>query len=569
MIQMLPSSTRTFISLLIPFIALRAIDGYTETVRVQAPSGDYKQHTAVLQNALDSGADSVIVSADGGDWDVDPLLLNSSNQVVLFERGVVVRARKGGFHGRGDQLFEFPKGSHHITLTGYGAALKMRKSDYQSDSYTPSEWRHCIKIARNDIHDIAIYGLSLDSSGGDGIEIGAPGVKDVLIKDVWADANHRQGISVLQAENLLIEDCIFSNTDGTAPFCGLDVEPYEPWPVVNFVMRRCRFFGNKAHGIKLYLNNLDESPVSMRFEDCYLLDLIETKNIEPDGPEGGVVFSRCLVDLDEHELRFTKLAAGKATCTFDQCIVRTLSDRGPPIQFSEAYTPVVFTNSFVQDARDRAFLEAHADVDISGTITVANPHGARISGATLGRLTVTEEKTWIEPTVIVRAAAHVAAEDGEPGTFVVSRMGGNGDVPLGVVYSISGTATAGPAAGVDYGYMPGFVMIEGGESEARVEVRALRDNSREENETVVLTIEPRKGYYRVGGASSATVLLSDDGAIVGTRPQYSMHGNGVPGPGNAAAAGFLDLAGRQVNRQAPRRGVVVRRCEQTKLMLRE
>ena len=44
--------------------------------------------------------------------------------------------------------------------------------------------------------------------------------RDIVIRDVVADQNHRQGISVISAVGLLVENSTFSGTNGTAPMAG-------------------------------------------------------------------------------------------------------------------------------------------------------------------------------------------------------------------------------------------------------------------------------------------------------------------------------------------------------------
>ena len=115
----------------------------------------------------------------------------------------------------------------NITLTGYGARLCMNKADYQSDAYEAAEWRMCLDFMG--CSKICIEGLSLEDSGGDGIYLGAtkeqPWCADVTIRNVVCSNHHRQGISVISAVNLLIENCTLTGTSGTAPQAGIDLEP--------------------------------------------------------------------------------------------------------------------------------------------------------------------------------------------------------------------------------------------------------------------------------------------------------------------------------------------------------
>ncbi len=47
-------------------------------------------------------------------------------------------------------------------------------------------------------------------------------------------------------------DCEFRNTDGTAPECGVDIEPDPPHIAKSILFQRCYFSGNNKSGIQVY-----------------------------------------------------------------------------------------------------------------------------------------------------------------------------------------------------------------------------------------------------------------------------------------------------------------------------
>jgi hypothetical protein len=93
-----------------------------------------KDSTAALQAAIDSGAEKIFIPNMDKDWIVEPLFLNTDDQEIIFEAGVVVIAKKGSFKGTNDSLFT-AEDKQNITLRGYGATLRMHKKDYHSDAY--------------------------------------------------------------------------------------------------------------------------------------------------------------------------------------------------------------------------------------------------------------------------------------------------------------------------------------------------------------------------------------------------------------------------------------------------
>jgi len=231
--------------------------------------------THALQAAINSGVPTLIVDRAAGPWMVTPIEL-ASNQEIRFEQGVEVLAKRGEFKGAGDSLFT-AKLRENITLIGYGATLRMWRSDYAAAPYAKAEWRHVLNFCS--CSNVKVIGLTLSESGGDGIYLGTgkEGVtnKNFLIKDVVCDKNYRQGISIITAEDLLIENTVMKNTDGTAPRAGIDFEPNRPGErIVNCVMRDCVSQNNAGAGYVAYLAPLDatSAPVSLRLENCTAID---------------------------------------------------------------------------------------------------------------------------------------------------------------------------------------------------------------------------------------------------------------------------------------------------------
>ena len=229
--------------------------------------------TDAIQAAIDSGAKAVVIPYVGRPWIVRPIRLRG-NLELTFEPGVVVLAKEGEFRGKGDSLFTASDATD-ITIRGYGATLRMRKKDYQNPPYEKAEWRMGLDFTG--CERIRVEGLRIESTGGDGIYIGAtknkPYCKDVVIRDVTCHDNHRQGISVITAENLLIENCTLTGTGGTAPEAGIDFEPNNSNErLVNCVMRNCYVEGNAGDGILLYLRPLSKEtqPVSIVVENCLI-----------------------------------------------------------------------------------------------------------------------------------------------------------------------------------------------------------------------------------------------------------------------------------------------------------
>ncbi len=71
-----------------------------------------------------------------------------------------------------------------------------------------------------------------------------------------ADANRRQGISLVSGRRIRIIDAKLTNTSGTAPSSGIDIEPNATTDVLEDIkVIRPRCIGNDGPGVEVFLNN--------------------------------------------------------------------------------------------------------------------------------------------------------------------------------------------------------------------------------------------------------------------------------------------------------------------------
>ncbi|MBM3474736.1 MAG: right-handed parallel beta-helix repeat-containing protein [Armatimonadetes bacterium] len=353
-----------------------------------------EEATAALQAAIDSGAEKVIVEDLGAPWIVDKIAL-ASNQEIVFEKGVVVEAKRGAFKGKGDCLFT-ARLKENITLSGYGATFRMHKADYQGPDYDKAEWRHTLSLLSS--KNVKVLGLTLAESGGDGIYVGVgqAGVPctDIVIKDVTCDKNHRQGISVISARNLLIENTIMRETSGTPPMAGIDFEPNGPTEeLTNCVMRNCVSENNQGDGYDFYIPTLNatSAAVSIRLEGCKSIGngraLVFTTGNGPDAAvKGNAEFIDCTFEGSRGSgvIINNKPAAGFpmrfARCSVVNCGVEQPGQ--PPILFatqpdaSEPIGNVRFEDCTLVDPVERQpmtlsdFSGGIPAIDITGTLVL-------------------------------------------------------------------------------------------------------------------------------------------------------------------------------------------------------
>ena len=376
---------------------------------------DPQDATDALQEAIDSGARRVIVPNMRSDWIIRPIKL-ASNQELIFERGTIVSAKRGEYRGKGDSMFT-AQDVENLTIRGHGATIRMWKQDYINGlvleqfgwnrwygQYPKAEWRMTLSIRGS--KNVNVYGLTLKDSGGDGIYIdGGKELRyseNVLLRDIVCENHYRQGISVISAENLTVENSTFNNTWGTPPSSGVDIEPdLSEQRIKNVVFSGCHFIDNCGDGIEVFLafTNNETEDVTLRFEDCYISSQhgtgIRVSKIGDNGPDGYVEFNNCTVENTVgYGVKIQEKSLKGAHVKLKNCrIINAATDR----QFNDEWVPILlslpktdfvqtmggidFDNCFVDDMYERpaiTFSQQDSDLslhDISGTIRVLNPNG--------------------------------------------------------------------------------------------------------------------------------------------------------------------------------------------------
>ena len=256
-----------------PEAAPRFTPGQREAVSAAWWGFDPVDATSSLQSSLDSGARLVLVPAMGRPWVTRPLVIRAGTTLVL-EQGVEMIARDGSY-AKNDAVLFLLKDVEDVTILGYGARCAMRKADYRRAPYEKSEWRHAIEI--DGCARVTVAGLTVESSGGDGVYVGRGEKRkwssEVVLRDLLLRDHYRQGISVISAEDLLIENVEMSFTEGTLPSAGIDFEPnYPDERLVRCILRNCVIHSNAGPGISANLKQMDTTStgVDIRVENSFV-----------------------------------------------------------------------------------------------------------------------------------------------------------------------------------------------------------------------------------------------------------------------------------------------------------
>ncbi|WP_148359303.1 glycosyl hydrolase family 28-related protein [Peribacillus simplex] len=141
------------------------------------------------------------------------------------------------------------------------------------------EWGMGISI--KGAEDVRVEYSIIQDCWGDGLYVGKTEKKNfsknITIKNVELQNNRRQGISVISAINLSIISPVISNTNGTAPGSGIDLEPNHPSEYLqNIKIVNASTNSNEGYGLLFAIGRLTESknPVD--------IEVINTKKIEDD-----------------------------------------------------------------------------------------------------------------------------------------------------------------------------------------------------------------------------------------------------------------------------------------------
>ena len=341
------------------FVGIVASVADVASVKVSERFGfDPVDSTAYLQKALDSGLPRIVIDRQSSPWHTRPLYARSSNQEVVFEEGVSVVAKRGEFKGLGDRLLTL-RCVTNVTLRGPGAELRMWKCDYTNAAlYAKSEWRHTIAVYSS--NRILIEGLNIVESGGDGIYLGEalrghPNT-DVTVRNVVCSGCNRQGISVITADGLRVENSLFKNTCGAPPESGIDFEPNNAWQVLSkILLHNCVFENNAGHGIEIEKICLSSNsrPLDIRIDRCVSRGNRKGRKVRLElgknplhDVHGRVVCRNCRFLDDDQTPDGLRVKDGQPTpftLFLKKCIVRDPSSRDGTTVMNERwpYTPAL------------------------------------------------------------------------------------------------------------------------------------------------------------------------------------------------------------------------------------
>ncbi len=131
-------------------------------------------------------------------------------------------------------------------VTVVGGTLQGDRNEHKGRS---GEWGMGIRI-NHGASRITISGVTSEAMWGDGFYV--HDAKDVKFCSVTADHNRRQGLSIIDADGVLVRNSMFKNTSGTRPSAGIDLEPDKAaQEITNVQIQGSKFLDNAGPGIQM------------------------------------------------------------------------------------------------------------------------------------------------------------------------------------------------------------------------------------------------------------------------------------------------------------------------------
>ena len=126
--------------------------------------------------------------------------------------------------------------------------------DRESHTATTGESGHGIRIVNS--HNVHVSDVDIRYTWGDGVCVGGNGTmaeisQNVTLERIRTYKCSRNGLSIIEADGVVVRDCDFTYTDRTAPQYGIDVEP-NLGTATNITIENVRMLNNGIGGFALY-----------------------------------------------------------------------------------------------------------------------------------------------------------------------------------------------------------------------------------------------------------------------------------------------------------------------------
>lgn len=161
---------------------------------------------------------------------------------------------------------------------------------------TDGEWGMGIQIMSSS--NILIKNTTSKDNWGDGFYIGRFNSSDIVpsnirLCSIISTNNRRQGLSIVSGDTILVNNSVFSKTNGTDPQAGIDIETDEHDTVQNVAIFNSLFYDNIGAGIVVSKPEVNGFPVlnSQAVKNIIIKNNIITNNSCPTCNREGLLIS--------------------------------------------------------------------------------------------------------------------------------------------------------------------------------------------------------------------------------------------------------------------------------------
>ena len=188
---------------------------------------------------------------------------------------------------------------------------------------TTGEWGHGINISECD--RVRIENVTVKNCWGDGIYLGSyntetheTGCNNVTIRNCLIDNNRRNGISVIDCDNFIIDRCTISNTNGTNPQSGIDIERNSDSQITSGAIKNTTFIDNHFSHI-LQNNSSNDNTI----ENCIFKSKNENGSSDIECDDKKLIVINCLSNPSK---RATLIVNGGVIDCFNHITVDSNTD---------------------------------------------------------------------------------------------------------------------------------------------------------------------------------------------------------------------------------------------------
>jgi hypothetical protein len=137
-----------------------------------------------------------------------------------------------------------------------GGAFVGERSSHQGSG---GEWGYCINVSGSS--NVYVHDTHVDNSWGDGMLVGATGSgsravlsTNVTLNRVKGNNNRRQGLTIAPSNQVYVVNSSFTNTNGTAPQAGIDIEPATQGKTSQVRLESTTLSNNAGNGLEVHNN---------------------------------------------------------------------------------------------------------------------------------------------------------------------------------------------------------------------------------------------------------------------------------------------------------------------------